>query len=258
MIQKIQWNKLSPWARMEVERCSTLEGLFKVVAEHVIGDLETVGEEERAQRFKNIATRVFDWEDDGTTSIEVTDDGAKYTFRNSWSIPLFWYIRSRNRFPNFHGASQEGLTLDLYYKRKDEIVGPYSSYLMAKKIYRESGFWKKRSKAIREKDGKCAICGFYEDSKYGLSLLHAHHWSYYRMGTDYELEQIQTLCFACHSAVHKICGPTVKGIVRPSFSLIHTFPAVLAFLQSKFEDKKIENRQMPGREASDNVGRDCN
>lgn len=78
--------------------------------------------------------------------------------------------------------------------RKTQVQEAYREFL-------KSDFWKKLSDQTKARDGKCVRC----DSAVNLQ---AHHVRYPNEWFDTKLEDLETLCRACHRAEHGYCAPS--------------------------------------------------
>ena len=225
-IKKVRWADLSISARIDVRNAGTLSELLQAVGEHILETEENgkISDSDTVRKGMDEYVNADATEFKMRLGTNKDSDYNDYIFENPWSLPLFWYILEHNELPNFAAAKQSGLTLSLYYNHYDgDMKGPYLSYLMDKKVYLESRFWWSRAKFVKDRDEKCVVC----DAEWSL---HAHHWSYMFMGTDYELDNIQAVCSVCHSIVHRLCELDKRGNVKPIAGLVEYMPKVEAFL----------------------------
>jgi 5-methylcytosine-specific restriction endonuclease McrA len=72
-------------------------------------------------------------------------------------------------------------------------------------VYYPEKFWWTRTKALERDEYKCTECGLTNEEsiqKFGRGL-HVHHIIPRVEGGSHRLENLRTLCEACHIAIHK-------------------------------------------------------
>jgi 5-methylcytosine-specific restriction endonuclease McrA len=97
-----------------------------------------------------------------------------------------------------------------YWERphvRDDLIDEweyYRNYLSEyRKVYMNSEEWKSiRQQAFSRDNFRCKYCGGHAEQ--------AHHTTYYNIGTNKELKNLESVCVSCHLSIHENKGHMPK------------------------------------------------